>query len=68
MCDTVFVKLSHDTFTFFTDDVLFSMLQNYVDIFLFYDQFSCVCITCMITSIYWQYYTGDPIDQYPLLI
>jgi hypothetical protein len=27
MCDIyVFVKLSHDTFTFFADDVLFSML------------------------------------------
>jgi hypothetical protein len=28
MCDIyVFVKLPHDTFTFFTNDVLFSMLQ-----------------------------------------
>jgi hypothetical protein len=33
----VFVELSHDT-NFFINDVLFSMLQNYLNIFLFYDQ------------------------------
>jgi hypothetical protein len=38
MCDTfVFVELLHDT-NFFINDVLFSMLQNYLNIFLFYDQ------------------------------
>jgi hypothetical protein len=40
MCDTfVIVELSHDTFTFFTDDILFSMLQNYLTIYLFCDRF-----------------------------
>jgi hypothetical protein len=30
MCDTfMLVELSYDAFTFFTDDILFSMLQNY---------------------------------------
>jgi hypothetical protein len=45
MCDTFsFVGLSHDIFT---DDILFSMLQNYLDIFLFCDRF----LRCMVTSI-----------------
>jgi hypothetical protein len=30
--------VSYDTFIFFTDDILFSMLQNYLDIFLLCDQ------------------------------
>jgi hypothetical protein len=49
-----FVELSHDTFTFFTNGVLFSMFQNYLDIFLFFDRiFTHVCRTVMITiSIY----------------
>jgi hypothetical protein len=39
MCDTfVFIELSHNAFTLFTDNVLFSILQNYLGIFLFYDQ------------------------------
>jgi hypothetical protein len=34
MCDTfVFVELLYDTFILFIDDVLFSMLQNYIGIF-----------------------------------
>jgi hypothetical protein len=38
MCDTfMFIKLSHDTFTLFINNILFLMLQNYLIIFLFYD-------------------------------
>jgi hypothetical protein len=40
----VFVELSHDTITFLTDDVSFSMLQNYLGILQFCDQiFACAC-------------------------
>jgi hypothetical protein len=39
----VFVELSFDIFTFLIDYILFSMLQNYLDLFLFYDPiFACV--------------------------
>jgi hypothetical protein len=34
----VFVELSHDTITFLTDDVSFSMLQNYLGILQFCDR------------------------------
>jgi hypothetical protein len=41
ICDTcAFVELSYDKFTFFTDDILFSMLQDYLNIFLFCDRIS----------------------------
>jgi hypothetical protein len=53
MCETfAIVELSHDTFTFFTDDILFSMLQNYLNIFLFCDRFSARARRmCMVTSL-----------------
>jgi hypothetical protein len=35
----VFVELLHDTFTFLIDDILFLVLQNYLSLFLFCDQF-----------------------------
>jgi hypothetical protein len=39
MCDTfVLVELSHDTFTLFIDDILNSILQKYLIIFLFCDR------------------------------
>jgi hypothetical protein len=38
MCGTfTFVELSYDTFIFFTDGILFFMLEYYFNIFLFYD-------------------------------
>jgi hypothetical protein len=46
----VFVELSHNTFTFFHDVILFLMLQNYLNIFLFYDPFfGCACGTRIVT-------------------
>jgi hypothetical protein len=39
----MFTELSYDTFIFFSDNVLFSMLQNYLNRFLFCDRiFGCV--------------------------
>jgi hypothetical protein len=45
-----FLELLHNTFNFFTDDVLFSMLQNYLSIFLFCDRFFTGARTCMVTN------------------
>jgi hypothetical protein len=46
-----FIELSHDTFTLFIDDVLFSMLQNYPGIFLFCDRIFAHAHTCMVTIV-----------------
>jgi hypothetical protein len=47
----VFVELSHDTITFLTDDISFSMLQNYLDILQFCDRiFAHACRTDHIAS------------------
>jgi hypothetical protein len=52
MNDTfTFIELSHNTFTLFIDDVLFSMLQNYLGIFLFCDRNFAHVHMCMVTSV-----------------
>jgi hypothetical protein len=49
ICDIfAFVELSHDTFTFFTDDILFLVITNYISIFLFHDRI--LTLGCPINS------------------
>jgi hypothetical protein len=59
----VLLELSNNTFTFFTDDILFSMLQNYPIVFLCCELIFHTLLICIKYLSVYCLYVHQPVDS-----